>query len=165
VAWKRAIRALYYQIADMSLVYAPQAGVKPEIIDEDVWQFKTDPNPAVIDGTFEETTEPGPYGPTVAEQPTPVVQDEQPAEPPTPVETPVEAPAPAADEPVTEAEVVEIVKAFCEKHALVIATARPILAELAGVRSLYDYKGTAAALQAIADSYQPEGNRLSRGPG
>lgn len=160
VAWKRAIRALYYQIADMSLVYAPQVGVKPEIVDEDVWQFNTAPDPAVIDGTFEETTDAGAYGPTVAEQPTPVIQDEQPAEQPAPADAPVVEPAPAADEPVTEAEVVEIVKAFCEKHALVIATARPILAELAGVRSLYDYKGSRAALQALADGYQPEGKLL-----
>ncbi|MFA5377860.1 MAG: hypothetical protein WC455_19070 [Dehalococcoidia bacterium] len=56
MAWKRAVRALYYQIADMSLVFMSQPGMKQvDVVDDDIYQFVPDPE-KTIEGEFSESS-------------------------------------------------------------------------------------------------------------
>lgn len=61
VAWKRAIRALYNQLADLTLKFNQPAGVATA--DEDTWVFETTDTPMVIDAEASVRKEAAPAAP------------------------------------------------------------------------------------------------------
>ncbi len=96
--------------------------------------------------------------PEVKPEPAPEAA-EPPQEPPAVVD--VAASSSEPPQKITDDEISVIALAFKDKHAMRdVLEARHKLAELVGVKSLINYPGTAAELQAVADAWKPEGQLL-----
>lgn len=133
-AWRRATRALCYQIADLSLKFGGGVQVPgARVAGEDTYVFDADAEPepeqitaaSVIDGDWEAFD-------------TPAVE---------------QAPAPqAAGRDATDDEIREIVRQYCVAHpGTTVKAARDLLAQRLGVASLARWSGPAGALQAAAE--------------
>lgn len=152
-AWRRAMRALCYQIADLSIKFGGGIRVAgARIVDEDTYQFSADDGEAeTMDTSGAAAAIEGEYAEAWDDFGAPPDQA-----PPAPKPAAALPAAPDDDEPATEAQIHELVTAFCQRAGMTIKDGRAFAAARMGVRTLYEYRGSAAALAATLEAWTPD---------